>query len=1411
MKHQCLALLAVFGWFSSAQAIIETSAGQYPDLCPGKCSHLGPNPAGWTRVHRFNHVARCDEPILFDFNVQNVNSDPRTHNTIRACSRSDEDVPEPVRVRDDPEIAFTASLSAHDDCGAKARQDKKTAQMMGASAQTSAAVNASDVLQATSHLASYLQHESSCGPLIMFAKSGGAVVGLYSGAEVQKASAARLIKTFQEQVQSGNQLLQVCDKGSTAARTLGVIAAGVVDLARIHDAIKSWTNSECVETQGLPNPLEVEIDFLVSSVAAEDVSNTTKKSLHSRAECKAIQVVPGDSCASLASRCGITGLEFERHNPNPNLCSTLMPKQWVCCTPGDLPDYRPQPGADGSCYIYTVQPGDGCWAIADSFGISQTVIENNNDDTWGWAGCDRLQAGQKICLSSGSPPFPPPIENAQCGPQVPGTAKPTNDTQWEGLNPCPLKSCCDVWGFCGVTEEFCTPTPADTGAPGTAKPGTNGCISNCGTDIVNKDDPPKTFRRVGYFQAWNANRPCLHMDVTEIDTTELTHIHFAFATVTEDFKVTIAGVQEQFDKYVSMSTKAKKILSFGGWAFSTEPETFQRFRNATKPENREAFATNCASFMNDNNLDGLDFDWEYPGAPDIPNIPPGSRDEGHNYLEFLKLMREKMRGGGELAIALPASFWYLRPYPVHEIEPVVDYFVYMTYDLHGQWDAGNKWTSPGCPKGNCLRSHINLTETVTALSMITKAGVPANKVLIGITSYGRSFRMSDPTCADPKCTFTGTRNSSNAHRGRCTGTSGYISNFELKEIIAGERGYSLVNSYRDANSDSDILIYGSDKEADWVAYMNEVTRGSRVNFYKGMNFGGATDWAVDLMGVEKCNPDDRTYRDEIMPEGKHMPWYLMNPEYAAVSGKRYITIVNLTPHRFEFYYNHSYQIKFDWGDIPPGHARQNTADYDSVWSPKDSNGEAYYRIEGTDKKFMVRATTHIPDIYPKRTVFDLSRIGHGQREYKDPEQESSVTLVITGSNEYGFITSLTHGPGGWMRKLYDVIRNRKLKQIVMPGTHNSGMSRISEQIDGFEPPPGTTQTQALNIYDQLRAGARWLDLRVGTVHPIGNEDEYSFWTMHVNGELLEVSMGDTGESLDEVIEEINKFTDENPGEVIFFWVGYLVGIRSTPSYGPIMWDRNIINDFFNRLKRVNNRCGNLDTVKEFGEQTMSYFMDRNSGKGCVIFLLNGHLKDSDQLVSEGIYNRRVMKRSERWSEAATTEYLVEDQIQAWKDISRVQENGIFHALSRYWNMVENLAVKPTNPTLYWAGVNGMGIDTWPNVIMVDYIGVVVKGEAAWNQLSAELYTLAIGLNLYLISESCHVNDRRSPLLGPSTSSMANRFPTPRNSIIFANGTVLDSPPVGFHLGRVETLKNGTVLGNGTVLDRDIPNPDFNMP
>lgn len=70
----------------------------------------------------------------------------------------------------------------------------------------------------------------------------------------------------------------------------------------------------------------------------------------------------------------------------------------------------------------------------------------------------------------------------------------------------------------------------------------------------------------------------------------------------------------------------------------------------------------------------------------------GLAEDGANYLRFLTLVRNGLPPEKSLAIAAPASYWYLRHFLISATSKIVDYIVYMTYDFHGQWDVGNKWT-----------------------------------------------------------------------------------------------------------------------------------------------------------------------------------------------------------------------------------------------------------------------------------------------------------------------------------------------------------------------------------------------------------------------------------------------------------------------------------------------------------------------------------------------------------------------------------------------------------------------------------------------------------------------------------------------------------------------------------------------
>jgi chitinase len=427
-----------------------------------------------------------------------------------------------------------------------------------------------------------------------------------------------------------------------------------------------------------------------------------------------------------------------------------------------------------------------------------------------------------MCLSSGTPPFPLPNSNAKCGPLVPGTTAPPLGQDIANLNPCVLNACCSSSNQCGTSVEYCTITKSSTGSPGTI-----GCISNCGHDIINNQVRPATFVSIGYFQPSAASRSCLKMDATQINTTQYTHIHYAFATITDKLEISVDGKDDSPDQWAKFLRLqgVKRIVSFGAGSIGDE-----RFRQAVKSDRVKAFANSITSFVKRTpQLDGIEFDWEFPTTT----------KEGAGYGLLIALVRGALPDK-IISVALPSGFWNLRWYPVTAVAPLVDYIVFMTYDMHGKWNF-NEYTpeSSGCPQRNCVRSHVNMTETMDTLAMITKAGVPASKIIVGLASYGRSFELAVSGCSGPNCQFT----NNFAKPGRCTQYGGVLANGEIEEIIELNQGG--VRHWYDEASDSNIMVYDNTQ---WVAYMDSSVKARRAAKYKQLNFGGTVDWSIDQLG-----------------------------------------------------------------------------------------------------------------------------------------------------------------------------------------------------------------------------------------------------------------------------------------------------------------------------------------------------------------------------------------------------------------------------------------------------------------------------------------------------------------------------------------------------------------------------------
>lgn len=462
--------------------------------------------------------------------------------------------------------------------------------------------------------------------------------------------------------------------------------------------------------------------------------------------------------------------------------------------------------------------------------------------------------------------------------------------------------------------------------------------------------------------------------------------------------------------------------------------------------------------------------------------------------------------------------------------------------------------------------------------------------------------------------------------------------------------------------------------------------------------------------VDACQEHDNSYSNQTMPDGKFFNNLYFDETVLVLSSTYYITIVNLTPYTFRKTSDHSHgEDTFDFDHITSGKARQNAVAYTGS-KFVDDNGEAYYKLEGTDKTFTVRATTHQYDELSCRTVFDLTGMGLGQREYRDPHETSGVTLVITGSETYGYVASITFQPCNWMHGIYDAIKDRQLRHVVMPGSHDAGMSTISNPgsggpLGGIKP---NTQTQSLSIYDQLRVGSRWFDMRILSVGS-------GFWAAHLVNELDTLPSGATGESLTDMIADVNKFMSEYPGELIIWHIRYMTRMPTLDN-GDRHWDNATANQFYDALENIENRCLGLKNDVQLQEQTMDTFLKKNGGKGCVLLLTAGDIQDgvSASRNGSGIYlSDDYIHVDDFWAETDNAAGNAKLEVDHMHGIPRDNSTGDMFSIMQWQDTpnaadsthygLDKFAVWASNPSLYWYGVNGMSPTSFPNVILQDYI------------------------------------------------------------------------------------------------------------
>ena len=159
---------------------------------------------------------------------------------------------------------------------------------------------------------------------------------------------------------------------------------------------------------------------------------------------------------------------------------------------------------------------------------------------------------------------------------------------------------------------------------------------------------------------------------------------------------------------------------------------------------RATFVGAVVDLVKEKNLDGIDIDWEYPIGPDWGQAISCSPNDGENFIKLLSDLRVALDALEQItdkdytvSIAVPASTWYVSKIDVVKVASLVDTMKVMSYDYYGSWSAqtghhANLYNNPKDPDWGGW-------STDQTIRTYLDAGVPAEKLILGVAFYGRAW------------------------------------------------------------------------------------------------------------------------------------------------------------------------------------------------------------------------------------------------------------------------------------------------------------------------------------------------------------------------------------------------------------------------------------------------------------------------------------------------------------------------------------------------------------------------------------------------------------------------------------------------------------------------------------------------
>ncbi|KAJ7743445.1 PLC-like phosphodiesterase [Mycena maculata] len=290
-------------------------------------------------------------------------------------------------------------------------------------------------------------------------------------------------------------------------------------------------------------------------------------------------------------------------------------------------------------------------------------------------------------------------------------------------------------------------------------------------------------------------------------------------------------------------------------------------------------------------------------------------------------------------------------------------------------------------------------------------------------------------------------------------------------------------------------------------------------------------------------------------------------------------------------------------------------------------------------------------------------------------------------------------PTDWMQANIGLLGSRPLINIAIPGSHDAGMSQINSGTAFSD--AANTQTQTLSIGGQLAAGSRYFDIRPVISDGLYTTGHYSDVTQ------IDSWQGSNGESIAEVISDINSFTSAN-NELIIINLSHAydtdAGNSDYPIFTQAQWDA-----LFQQLLGINHLYVDPNpTTVDLTTVTLSTFIANSPA--VVVIVQPDDTIDLGTYASQGFYQYSQLNAYNEYSDTATLSTMESDQL-AKLAAQRATPTQTYFLLS--WTLTQDTLevlglgdsildlANQADPALYTALPPALSTNTYPNILFID--------------------------------------------------------------------------------------------------------------